>query len=106
MFDLLLTLLSHEQGLLQEGNPVARWIFQLGTPSVVLFKIGLVMIGSYPLLKFRKARVTELGTLVILVAYAMLAVHWSDCYELYAATINVDLDYANIDAITNAAPTP
>lgn len=105
-FDLILTLLSHEQGLLQEGNPVARWILSLGTPSVVLFKVGLVMIGSYPLLRFRSARITELGTLVILVAYALLAVHWSTCYELYAATINSDLSYADIDAITEAALGP
>lgn len=105
-FDLVLTILSHEQGLLQEGNPIARWILDLGTPSVVLFKIGLVMIGSYPLLRFRAARITELGTLVILVAYALLAVHWSTCYELYATTINADITYADLNAITEAAAAP
>lgn len=102
-FDLVLTILSHEQGLLQEGNPIARWILSLGTPSVVLFKIGLVMIGSYPLLRFRAARITELGTLVILVAYALLAVHWSTCYDLYATTINADITYADLNAITDTA---
>ncbi len=105
-FDLVLTLLSHEQGLLQEGNPVARWILSLGTPSVILFKVGLVMIGSYPLLRFRTARITELGTLVIFIAYGLLAVHWSSCYELYATTINADLSYADINAITKATVTP
>jgi len=93
-FDLLLTLLAHQRGLLQEGSPVARWILGLGTPSVILFKVGLVMIGSYPLLRFRTARITELGTLVILLAYALLAVHWSACYDLYAATIQADQSYA------------
>jgi len=105
-FDLMLTLLSHQQGLLQEGNPVARWILGLGTPSVVLFKVGLVMIGSYPLLRFRSARITELGTLVILLAYGLLAVHWSSCYDLYATTLTTDLSYADVAAITEATITP
>jgi len=69
---------------------------QLGVPSIVLFKIGLVLIGSYPLLRFRRARVTELGTLVILVAYAMLAVHWSECYELYTLAATNDVQYAGV----------
>ena len=85
-FDLVLTVLAHQQGLLQEENPLARWMLTMGVPSIVLFKIGLVLIGSYPLLRFRAIRITELGTLVILFSYAILAVHWSECYELYAMT--------------------
>ncbi len=95
-FDLMLTVLAHQQGLLQEENPIARHLLRLGVPSIVLFKIGLVLIGSYPLLRFRTARVTELGTLVILVAYALLAVHWSDCYELYTLAATNDIQLAEI----------
>ena len=95
-FDLMLTVLAHEQGLLQEQNPIARHLLQMGVPSIVLFKIGLVLIGSYPLLRFRRARITELGTLVILVAYALLAVHWSDCYELYTLAATNDIQLAEI----------
>ena len=36
-----------------------------------------------PLVKFRTARITEWGTLVVLLSYAALAVRWSDCYEAY-----------------------
>jgi len=87
-FDLVFTILSHQNGVLDEENPVARHILQYGTSSIVLFKIGLVMIGSYPLLRFRTARITELGSIVILVAYAVLALHWSECFELYQITIS------------------
>jgi len=95
-FDLMLTVLAHQQGLLQEENPIARHLLAMGIPSIVLFKIGLVLIGSYPLLRFRTARVTELGTLVILVAYALLAVHWSECYELYTLAATNDAQFAGV----------
>ena len=100
-FDLTLTVLAYQQGLLQEDNPIARYMFGLGIPSVVLFKIGLVLIGSYPLLRFRTARITELGALVILIAYAYLAVHWSECYELYTLSGIADVQLAELTNITN-----
>ncbi len=100
-FDLIFTILAHQQGMLQEENPIARLMLSYGTPSIVLFKIGLVLIGSYPLLRFRTARITELGALVILVAYALLAVHWSECYELYAASISHDPNLAELNVLGN-----
>ena len=86
-FDLTFTILSHEQGVLQEQNPLARHMLQNGTSSIILYKIGLVLIGTYPLLKFRRARITEMASLLVFLAYATLAVRWSTCYELYAAAI-------------------
>jgi len=83
--------MANDHGLLQEGNPLARYILQLGTPSIILFKIGLVMIGSYPLLRYRYARTTEIGAFVILIAYAILAVHWSECYEMYTLVASDDI---------------
>lgn len=92
-FDLAFTILSHDQGMLHEENPLARHMLAYGTASIILFKIGLVLIGSYPLLRFRAARITELGSFVILLSYAFLAVHWSECYDLYSitATHNVEM---------------
>lgn len=95
-FDLILTVTAYQQGLLQEGNPLARYMLQLGMPSIVLFKIGLVLIGSYPLLRYRNARITELGTFVILIAYAMLAMHWSKCYEIYTLVAGDDYYLAEV----------
>lgn len=84
-FDLVFTVLSHQQGMLVEQNPVARQMLTYGVPSLVLYKIGLVFIGSYPLLKFRAARISEWGALIVLIVYAALAVRWSDCYHAYSA---------------------
>jgi len=93
-FDLAFTILSHEQGMLHEENPLARHMLAYGTLSIILYKIGMVLIGSYPLLRFRAARITELGSFVILLAYAFLAVHWSECYDLYSFTASHNIEMA------------
>ncbi len=98
-FDLTLTILAHQQGMLTEENPLARKLLNSGPVFLTLFKVGLVLIGSYPLLRFRTARITEMASLVILIAYALLAVHWSECYELYALTASGPVNVAEIDAI-------
>jgi len=95
-FDLTFTILAHEQGLLQEQNPVARRFLADGPAAVILFKVGLVLIGSYPLLRFRKARITEMASLIILIAYGLLAVHWSECYRLYTLTSGGPVHIAEI----------
>jgi hypothetical protein len=66
---------------------VGRYLLRLGAPSLVLFKVGLVLLGSYPLIRYRAARVTEMAAFFILITYAVLAVHWSECYELYAYVV-------------------
>jgi len=95
VFDLLLTLVSQEHGLLHEINPVARQVLSQGTISVMLYKAGLVLIGTYPLLKFRSARITELGALVVLCVYAFLAIRWSTCVDLYTLATYSDLTAAD-----------
>jgi hypothetical protein len=98
-FDLILTVLAHQLGVLVEQNPLAQRVLDLGTPSIVLFKVGCVLIGTYPLLRFRKARITELGSYVILFAYALLAVHWRECYEIYALTFTDHIHLAELGMI-------
>ena len=89
-FDLILTILSHEQGVLVEQNPFARHMLEQGVWSLILYKTGMVCIGSYPLLKFRTARIAECGALVILLSYAALAVRWSDCYDAYSVALSAN----------------
>ncbi len=103
-FDLTMTILSHDSGMLDEQNPVAREVLAEGTPSVMLFKIGLVLIGSYPLLRFRRTRIAELGALVVLVTYAMLAVHWQNCVDVYAMTFHNSASFADIEPIMENPP--
>ncbi len=100
-FDLTFTILAHEQGLLQEQNPLARKFLADGPASMILFKVGLVLIGSYPLLRYRRARITEMATLTILIAYGLLAVHWSECYKLYTLTSGGPVNIAEITPSTS-----
>jgi|CXWL01.1.fsa_nt_gi hypothetical protein len=100
-FDLTFTILANEQGLLQEQNPLARKFLADGPASMILFKVGLVLIGSYPLLRYRRARITEMATLVILIAYGLLAVHWSECYKLYTLTSGGPVNIAEITPSTS-----
>ena len=98
-FDLMFTILSHQQGMLHEENPLARHMLQHGILAIVLYKVGLVLIGSYPLLRFRRARITELGAIVILVTYAILAVHWTQCYEQYSISASTTVNFS--DGVTS-----
>lgn len=100
-FDLTFTILAHEQGVLHEQNPLAQKFLSNGNASVISFKVGLVLIGSYPLLRYRQARITEMATLVILIAYGLLAVHWSECYKLYTLTSGGPVNIAEISPSTN-----
>jgi len=101
-FDLVFTILSHQQGMLVEQNPVAREMLVRGIPSLVLYKIGLVFIGTYPILKFRTTRISEWGALIVLIAYATLAVRWSDCYDAYCAAFQSAPHY--VEAATLGPP--
>lgn len=103
-FDLVFTLLSYKHGLLQEQNPVARLMLGNGTSSIILFKIGLVLIGSYPLLRFRRTRIAELASYLVMAAYVILAVRWSTCFELYAAVLPGDIDLAELQDLDVTAP--
>jgi len=97
-FDLAFTVIAHQQGLLHEENPLARHMLAYGPLSVILFKSGLVLIGSYPLLRYRTTRIGELGSLTILIAYVLLAIHWAQVVDLYAITVNNAGDTFNFAA--------
>lgn len=93
-FDLTLTICANQIGVLYEQNPLAVRFLREGTLSIALFKLGLVLLGSYPLLRFRSARITELGALVVLSVYALLAIRWTACYELYTLSVNSGIYFA------------
>lgn len=103
-FDLVFTLLSYRHGLLQEQNPLARLMLGNGTSSIVLFKIGLVLIGSYPLLRFRRTRIAELASFLVLVAYVLLAIRWSTCFELYTSALPGGIDLAELQDLDVTVP--
>ncbi len=96
-FDLVFTIISHQHGLLQEENPLAQHMLKHGTTAIVLFKIGMVLIGTYPLLRFRRTRVAELASFTILAAYTLLAVQWSLCFEQYTMAASQSINFANME---------
>ncbi len=89
--------------MLHEENPLARHMLQYGTTPMILFKTGLVLIGSYPLLRFRTARITEMAAFLVLLAYVLLAIRWSTCYELYTLTAPSGVDLVGIEAMPGGA---
>ena len=98
-FDLALTLLSAHDGLLVELNPIARHMLERGALPLILYKVGLVLIGTYPLLRFRHARIAELGALTCLALYAMLAVHWNDCYAVFTLSETSDTGWTEYEGL-------
>ncbi len=98
-FDLMLTLISHQQGMLDEENPVANYFLRQGTASVILYKAGMVLIGSYSLLRFRHTRIAEMGAFIVVMVYALLAVRWQACCELYTLTYNAAVHTGEIEAV-------
>lgn len=106
VFDLLFTLLAYEQGMLEEQNPLARLLLPHGILSLSLFKIGMVLIGIYPLLKFRNHRIVEMSAFIGLLIYITVAFHWNDCYHLYmlTGTEGMHVPGALVDIDTGAFP--
>ena len=79
-FDAWITTVAHGQGVLHELNPLANHIITFDPWLILPFKVGLVIIGSYILWQHRTQRVTELGAWVAMTAYAVVCMHWHNCY--------------------------
>lgn len=105
-FDLALTLLAHRQHLLYEVNPLAQYLLKHGEASLALFKFGLLSVGTYALAKYRRERIAELGCLMVMGVYAMVALHWHYCYEMYAMTVNCGPDVYHLWRPTHASMPP
>ena len=94
VFDLILTRISYREGLLHEANPVAAVVLARGPGAVCFFKCVLVAIGSFILIRYRRRMLAEFTAASLLIIYAVVAVQWKWCYELY--------ELAHTGSITNA----
>jgi hypothetical protein len=83
LFDVNLTILAHQQGLLEEANPLALRVLSLGPAALVIYKIGLVAIGTGMLWLVRRHRLAEVAAWGMLATYVFVAIHWGECYEMY-----------------------
>jgi hypothetical protein len=99
LFDLALTLLAHEQGMLVESNPVARKVLSFGPQAVAVFKLTLVGGASAVLIYYRWRVLAEVTAAAMLLIYAIVAVRWRLCYELYSLTMNGDASATELERI-------
>lgn len=103
IFDFILTITAHRQHLLHELNPLAKSLLTHGEPFLGLFKFGLLAIGTYALVKYRRERISELGCFVVLGSYVLVALQWHYCYEMYAMTVDCGPDVAHLWQPSRAA---
>ncbi|MHC4093476.1 MAG: DUF5658 family protein, partial [Planctomycetota bacterium] len=73
LFDLVLTLLAHAQGMLDESNPIARRLLPLGPEVVAAFKLLLVGGSSAVLIRFRTRFIAEISAALMLLLYTGVA---------------------------------
>lgn len=85
-FDVVLTVAAHRQGLLDETNPIAARLLSHSPTALLLYKLALVTFASTVLLTHRKQFIAEIAATGMLVIYALVAVHWRLCYDLYDVT--------------------
>ncbi len=82
-FDLAFTILACRQGILDEYNPVARFVLQHGTAWLILYKMGLVAVGCAIIAWFRRAAIAEVAAFFVWATYVTLGVWWSEWYRFF-----------------------
>lgn len=100
VFDLVLTMRAHADGMLHEENPIARTVLELGPIALLVFKMSMIAGAGYVLFSLRRHRCTELACVLVLIAHFGVAVRWRICYAYYdIATVawqdNVEYDLFN-----------
>lgn len=104
IFDLLLTLLVHAMGLLDERNPVARAALGRGAASLIIFKTCLTLMGCALLVLARATVFGKVAAIGIFMTYAGLAIWWSECvYEFDRITLGGSM-YVACDSPGPPAP--
>ena len=99
LFDLILTMLAHSQGVLDESNPVARFILPLGPTALATFKILLVGGSSAVLIRYRRRLISEATAAGMFLVYAGVAVRWRLCYEMYAVSTTTTISPADLERL-------
>lgn len=80
--DLYMTLTYLQGPGMGEGNPIARWIMSANCPwALGSFKLGLLAISCFILLKVRHRKSAELGTWLCLVVMVWLTMQWKEYNE-------------------------
>ena len=75
--DLVYTLFAHRLGMLNEMNPLAATFLREGLePSLVSFKLLMILAGGYLLWRSRRSLWSVAGCWILVLAYGGLSVTW------------------------------
>lgn len=86
-FDLCFTIIESSGRFFRELNPMAAQL--LDTPvALATYKVSLVFMGSFILLKYRRRRISELGCWFLLFTYSYLWVRWAEYYDHLTVTLS------------------
>lgn len=83
LFDLVLTIRAHRDGMLHEENPLARLLLEFGPMALLVFKISVIAGAGYVLFSLRRHRCAEVACVFVLLTYVAVAVRWRICYAFY-----------------------
>lgn len=99
MVDLYLTLTYLYSGGFAEGNPLARWVMQLGCPWVLgLWKLMLVVLCCGILLYARKRFSAELAAWLCCGVMGWLCIQWSRYAEAAPTTLDTSTTVVGADS--------
>lgn len=99
-FDLCFTIIESNGRFFRELNPMAAQL--LDTPvALATYKVSLVFMGSFILLKHRRRRISELGCWFLLCTYSYLWVRWAEYYDHLTVTLN---DPCVVTPLSSALP--
>jgi hypothetical protein len=92
-FDLALTLLATRDGVLYEENPIARALLAHSPYALAIFKVLTVTAASSVLIYYRRHRCSEWASALVATAYALVALQWKLCYEMYEITLTANVHW-------------
>ncbi|QEF98934.1 hypothetical protein Mal15_29920 [Stieleria maiorica] len=76
-YDLEMTLSAFQAGVLYEANPIAEWLLSAhGAIGLRVFKAAMVSVAMVGFLAGRRHWMAELGCLVSIVIYTVVAFAW------------------------------
>jgi hypothetical protein len=99
--DLAYTMTAHQMGMLKEMNPIADGFFKAGLePSLICFKILMVLCGTCMLWKLRSSRWVVPACWLLVITYAALGLVWYD----WVQNITVGMEVANAEWVRHGHP--
>lgn len=82
-FDLNLTLIAQQHGMLGEQNPIARQALRFGVLGVTVYKFSLMTAASIVLYWYRRLAISEYLLWGVFFSFVALSLHWQICVAIF-----------------------